>query len=64
MSDVWRMTLLECAANNWWLLIWDGEWEGGVVGPRDFLEAENTTPPMATHMMMPMMARKAFLCCL
>ena len=60
--EVWRMTLLEWAASSWWLCCGDGG-EGVVVAP-GVLATEYTSPPTAQHMIMAVVARKAFLCCL
>ena len=60
--EVWRMTLLEWAASNW-LFSCGGGGEGVVVAP-GVLATEYTSPPMAQHIIMAVVARKAFLCCL
>ena len=61
-KEVWRMMLLEWAASSWWLCCGDGG-EGVVVAP-GVLATEYTSPPTAQHMIMAVVARKAFLCCL
>ena len=61
--EVWRMTLLEWAASNWLFSCGDGG-EGVVVVAPGVLATEYTSPPMAEHIMMAVVVRKAFLCCL